>query len=428
MARKKPSLWKKILFSMLAVIVLLVAAGFYAANYPSSMDRDLAQIHALGHPTTDAEVAATYPLPQGENSQPYFDQYLALCHRLTHKDQQSLDYFTSTEPALITDDDFAKFSKQFATLAEPLIKAASAPGWKPTAPVRDRITTETYAKDTNAYQGVRLLSRLAITDGRTHDLDNALAKLRAAEAITVQEEKFPAFTSGMGPINMETQVLTALSDVAANNPDGPSLDKAMKFMDDLPPPPDFQKAFDSDFVFTVDDFKSPPKQNLPNDLPTRLFDRFYTQPHTRREHDLFVHEVLRIDQELPKDTSDMVAMHQFFMDETSKSAVDTQKYPTAGVASIMYNVTDVWLLQVARRRVTKMGIRVMQAKIQSGAYPATLGTFYGQDIVDPFTGKPLVYKPWNKGVILYSLGRDRTDDGGKPRGISKHYDIVFTAP
>ena len=34
--------------------------------------------------------------------------------------------------------------------------------------------------------------------------------------------------------------------------------------------------------------------------------------------------------------------------------------------------------------------------------------------LDPFTGQPLVYRPTADGPLLYSLGYDRRDDGGRP--------------
>ncbi len=49
---------------------------------------------------------------------------------------------------------------------------------------------------------------------------------------------------------------------------------------------------------------------------------------------------------------------------------------------------------------------------------------------DPFDGQPLRYKNLAKGYVIYSIGEDLTDDGGKepPADAAKadHYDITFT--
>ena len=49
---------------------------------------------------------------------------------------------------------------------------------------------------------------------------------------------------------------------------------------------------------------------------------------------------------------------------------------------------------------------------------------------DPFDGQPLRYKKLARGYVVYSVGPDFTDDGGKEKPAnasdSAHYDITFT--
>jgi hypothetical protein len=37
--------------------------------------------------------------------------------------------------------------------------------------------------------------------------------------------------------------------------------------------------------------------------------------------------------------------------------------------------------------------------------------------VDPFTGAPLFFKSTTAGYVVYSVGRDRRDDGGEAAGM-----------
>jgi len=53
--------------------------------------------------------------------------------------------------------------------------------------------------------------------------------------------------------------------------------------------------------------------------------------------------------------------------------------------------------------------------------------------MDPFDGKPLRFKRLANGYMIYSIGRDLHDDGGKEEppsttGVAKteNYDITFT--
>ena len=49
---------------------------------------------------------------------------------------------------------------------------------------------------------------------------------------------------------------------------------------------------------------------------------------------------------------------------------------------------------------------------------------------DPYDGKPLSYKkPTSKGYLVYSIGRNRVDDGGVPKPMPGNadgpYDLTF---
>jgi hypothetical protein len=46
-------------------------------------------------------------------------------------------------------------------------------------------------------------------------------------------------------------------------------------------------------------------------------------------------------------------------------------------------------------------------------------------LTDPFDGQPLRYRNQGTGYVLYSIGPDLKDDGGKPMN-GKEGDIVFT--
>ena len=69
----------------------------------------------------------------------------------------------------------------------------------------------------------------------------------------------------------------------------------------------------------------------------------------------------------------------------------------------------------AQQAVTLTGFRVLQYQQGHGTLPATLAEIYAQDVVDPFTGKPLNYLPVGTGFRLYSLGEDQQDNSGDPK-------------
>jgi hypothetical protein len=72
--------------------------------------------------------------------------------------------------------------------------------------------------------------------------------------------------------------------------------------------------------------------------------------------------------------------------------------------------------------------RLLLERARTGALPDRLPD-WGDVCIDPFSRKPLRYVRHPRGFTLYSVGRDRTDDGGVRRdevksGQGQHYDMV----
>lgn len=81
---------------------------------------------------------------------------------------------------------------------------------------------------------------------------------------------------------------------------------------------------------------------------------------------------------------------------------------------------------LAKIRITRTGFALMRHKAAHGTYPAALADvdpqFLGETLLDPYSGKPLVYRTEGDGFALYSLGANRQDDGGQE---NKGSDIIW---
>jgi len=85
--------------------------------------------------------------------------------------------------------------------------------------------------------------------------------------------------------------------------------------------------------------------------------------------------------------------------------------------------------------VARVGLGLKLFKQKNGAYPDTLDKLAPEFLenipVDPFTGKPLVYRKTEAGFILYSLGKNQQDDNGTPKPFGpkttgkEPYDIAW---
>jgi hypothetical protein len=111
----------------------------------------------------------------------------------------------------------------------------------------------------------------------------------------------------------------------------------------------------------------------------------------------------------------------FIIQEWMPSAVDVVKWELA---------------ETARLATASCGLAVERYRLARGALPEMLRDLvprYIPDVpLDPFDGKPLRYKHLERGYVVYSVGPDGTDDGGKEplpavRGKpnTSSYDITF---
>ena len=68
----------------------------------------------------------------------------------------------------------------------------------------------------------------------------------------------------------------------------------------------------------------------------------------------------------------------------------------------------------ANLALLQTGLLLDDCRAARGAYPATLEGLGTTAPPDPFSGRPLVYRRQGAGYLLYSVGGNLTDDGGKP--------------
>ncbi len=89
----------------------------------------------------------------------------------------------------------------------------------------------------------------------------------------------------------------------------------------------------------------------------------------------------------------------------------------------------------AQFEITRLSFALAAFRADHGHYPASLAELVPHDIQalpnDPFSGRPLVYRPMPKGYALYSVGANGIDDLGPPvtvHGPSTGDDVGAHAP
>ena len=97
--------------------------------------------------------------------------------------------------------------------------------------------------------------------------------------------------------------------------------------------------------------------------------------------------------------------------------------PALGRAAELAAMSD------ARHRLSELATAIALAQTGTGDFPDDLGAWASIIRPDPFDGKPLKWTETDDALVLYSIGPDRKDDGGRPFDEeSRTGDITFSLP
>ena len=98
---------------------------------------------------------------------------------------------------------------------------------------------------------------------------------------------------------------------------------------------------------------------------------------------------------------------------------------------------DIHYRRLADVRMTRAGLALLQYRQAQGSFPPTLDALGLEKLIDPYTQEPLHYRPEGEGFVVYSVGEDLKDNGGKPRSrqssdprqrIPVEYDLLWRFP
>jgi hypothetical protein len=103
---------------------------------------------------------------------------------------------------------------------------------------------------------------------------------------------------------------------------------------------------------------------------------------------------------------------------------------TSMLVPALGRVKEIYWETIARMRVTRAGLALLQEKKAQGAFPQTLEGVDIKNLDDPFSRELLHYKPQGQGFLIYSVGPDEKDNGGSPKQKKQEtdWDIVWSYP
>jgi len=112
--------------------------------------------------------------------------------------------------------------------------------------------------------------------------------------------------------------------------------------------------------------------------------------------------------------------------QEAANAVDARFEETSRIHMLVHvlmpalsRVTTLDLRSIAQVRVAHVGLAIERYRLSVGKLPDTLAeltpTYLDAVVKDPFDGKDLRYKKLETGFVVYSIGEDGNDDGGKEK-------------
>ena len=81
----------------------------------------------------------------------------------------------------------------------------------------------------------------------------------------------------------------------------------------------------------------------------------------------------------------------------------------------LQRIKEIRYGMLAELHIVRTGLALLQYKQAKDAFPVTLEAVELSDVSGPFSIGPYLYRSEAEGLVLYSVGPDQKDNGGKPQ-------------
>jgi hypothetical protein len=408
MTIKRDSMKKRIWLVVPAILLTFAIIAVALQFKRDPMEEVRREVRAAGLPTTPAELRALGP-QTGSDAGPFYKQHQALVDRYVAKPGNSHVFGDLYEGGL-SDAERDKIVLKMRSLIGPTLEGAKCDRWVMV------VANGEHVRD--GLSGLDLLCFIAEADARGGKFDLAIDELRSADRILVQVEQNPSLSLVWSGLYREEDKLMASFHrcMESVKGDAAGLEKGERFLKSLPSQPrvnfalkcdSAEPAMDGWISSTMDIWRESDED--PTQLD-QIKDKFWYGPKIRRERARYSRLLLRIYKDLPPDvdwkTANLIHDRDWEEEEKRNGAFVYFNFKTNEDFML-----KMWPSDMTRRRVELAAIRIQLLRLKTGTLPKRLPDF-GPDGVDPFTGKPLLYKLRGSGFVVYGVGRKGVDDGG----------------
>jgi hypothetical protein len=440
--RRSPRRWTKWLWW--AIVVSLLAGGLYLASlrhhWRAEFHKRIEAIHAAGFPVTGKELDAWYPWPQaGENAAFWITGAATLQQRLDQEDWKPLEQLVGRggerqPPAEALSADLRKLLEQFlqgnSKALESLHDAAAIAECRYSLDLsQGPAVLMTHLP--NVRDGCRLLCLEAVLHAENRDPNKTAKAIEAVLHVAQSLEKEPV-------------MISHLVRMAGANVAGVALERALnrvEFTDGQLA--GLQKAFcgarASDGALRalagtrclyLTAFERPQaldRRSFDHLPPMPLLEVYDALGLSAREGAIFldyVDECIRIIQLPTVERSAAIG--------AAEARVRARRWLFLREIGYMSFLIRRETQELAWTELAVAAVAVERYRLARGSLPETLDQLAPAGLAgasrDPFDGAPLRYTRLDRGFVVYSVGEDCKDDGGKDEAHKKQgetYDLVF---
>ena len=391
-------------FGFVLVCGVVAYAGFNRGGSPQA---DLDALQKMGVRTTWDAMRADGPKGKPD-AEPYYEKFDWL-YQPTDKTFMAAYYaLDARSHAYQNPVDLERDANRMRAVYEPVLAGADMPQWNMNLPEEKKNCRESML---NAALNPPV--NMAFADGLTGNLGLAIRELEAEEKLRSQIDANP-YWSGW----FEDDILnTYLEILVANREDPRSVAQIKESLLAVRPPHDMRFTFERYLGYDCDIYHDP-ERIMAKLVNPSFFDRFdheWIEPRRVKSYAMRdIHMWRVVFEKLPAGDVGWL---------TGARAIDSVSHDLNG----RNNRYQAYYSQLAYahercewagsneafRRVLISSCNVLLERWKTGKIPSQLPGS-GDDSIDPFNRKPLIYRQTPYSFTVYSIGANRKDDGGMP--------------
>jgi hypothetical protein len=433
-------IWSRPWFIVLSVLVLIVALFlFFRLSHKSALKKKLNEIRAAGYPATCEELDEWYSIPpNAENAAVPILDAIASFQKWPLQDMDDLPFVGKADKPKRTEsmteplkEIIAEYLADNAKSLELLHKASRIKHCRfPVDYTAGFNTTINYLSDLG--KSFRLLALEASFHAQNNQPDAAIDSIDAALRLARCLDKEPLLISQLVRIACQAKALEALEYVINQIKFSDQQLKILsKTIENAKNPDAMRYGFAGEIPQSMDFFAKPTNQNfqLISGYPSPFIYLYTAIGMTNQDAFIYLDIMTKYIEAYKLPPSERMKVVKALDDEAGK--IPKIHFLARTIIPAIARITELDCRIIALLDAARVALAVERYRLANARLPESLNDLIPEFLesvpIDPFDGKSLKYKKLDPGFVIYSVGEDLSDDGGKEIGPKREklWDVTF---